>query len=472
MSQPRSLVWRLLSRTIGAQVALLAVLAVLVSIWNAPVDGDGFFWWPHASRLIVGSLQRGADGALRLAPTPALLDYQARRPGFLFGAAEDADSDLLPGSSPRLVAVFHAIRPMRTHSGAFVVDGDGTGGGPLNGGTLLTRTAFGPVNLFAANGRFLADDFPAWAGDVGVDIGEFALPALPLGSLCMWLTVRAVLRPLRLAGRDLLGAEFRARQQRLPEDGRVPLEVLPLMQGVNKALTRLEEGLLRQRRFTANAAHEMRTPLGVLRARIDSLADGVERASLQQDGQRITNLLDQLLAIARLEQRNLDAEERFDLAACVGSVVADLFPLAVDAGRSLEFAAPPDEVPVHGSAKAVASAVGNLIDNALAAEPRGGTVGVAVAHGALVSVSDHGPGVGEQERGLVFEAFWRRDENRAGTGLGLAIVREIAALHRGKVWVEETSGGGATFRFQLPELAAAGAGTGVGVAGKPAAAPR
>ena len=452
MNWPRSLVWRLVSRTLAAQVALLAALTVVLSIWTAPPDGGGFFWWQHASQLIVGSLRRDADGALRLVPTPELLDYQARRPGFLFGASADGPGrKLAPGSSGRLAVLFDGIQPLRTHTGAFLVDGDDAGGHPLDGGTLLTDTAFGPVNVFAANGKFQLEDLPAYVWETTVNVGQYAVPALVLGALCMWLTVGTMLRPLRSAARDLAAAEFRTQGQRLPDDGRVPLEILPVVQGVNQALARLEDGLRRQQRFVANAAHEMRTPLGVLLARIESLKDAAERAELTRDGQRVTTLLDQLLAIARLEHRDLDVREEFDLGACAAGVVADLFPLAVDAGRFLDFSAPVDSVMVRGSAQAMASAVSNLIDNALAAEPDGGTVCVVVEHGALVSVADHGPGVNQLDRDLVFEPFWRGAKDQAGTGLGLAIVREIASLHGGEVWIDDTPAGGATFRLSVPE---------------------
>ena len=191
------------------------------------------------------------------------------------------------------------------------------------------------------------------------------------------------------------------------------------------------------------------------RGRIDSLENPKEQAELRRDAQRIVTLLDQLLAIARLEQRDLPVTDAFDLGACARTVVADLVPLALDAGRSLAFEAPQGPVRVWGSAEALASAITNLIDNALAAEPVGGCVEVLITQGARASVADHGAGVRNSERHLLFEPFWRGDKDRVGSGLGLAIVRDIVALHHGTIRIEDTPGGGATFVIELPEFGAA-----------------
>jgi len=97
----------------------------------------------------------------------------------------------------------------------------------------------------------------------------------------------------------------------------------------------------------------------------------------------------------------------------------------------------------------------NLIDNAIRAEPLGGTVDVSVLSGGIVEVSDHGPGINPEDRDVIFEPFWRKDELPPGTGLGLAIVREVMIRHGGDVSIEETCGGGATFllRFRISEAA-------------------
>jgi signal transduction histidine kinase len=270
-------------------------------------------------------------------------------------------------------------------------------------------------------------------------------------ALVAWLVVRRSLRPLRLATAGIASLGFDNPGTRLPDDDRIPLELLPLIEGINRALDRLQDGFRRQQRFTANAAHEMRTPLAVLRARIDSLEPIAAQEELRRDAQRITALVDQMLAIARLRQ-NDDSFEDFDLGGLVAALTGDLAPLAIGADLQITYVPPARPVLVRGNRRAIESAVTNLIDNALHAEPAGGGIAVAVTEDGAVLVIDHGPGIVPEHRELVFEPFWRQDESRTGTGLGLGIVREIAELHGGTVQTTQTHGGGATFRITLPVL--------------------
>ena len=105
---------------------------------------------------------------------------------------------------------------------------------------------------------------------------------------------------------------------------------------------------------------------------------------------------------------------------------------------------------VKGNRPALESVIANVIDNALRAEPEGGAVHVHVAENATLEVIDHGCGVEEADRELVFEAFWRKNETTPGTGLGLAVAKEIVDAHGGHIWVEDTPGGGATFKLEFP----------------------
>jgi signal transduction histidine kinase len=107
---------------------------------------------------------------------------------------------------------------------------------------------------------------------------------------------------------------------------------------------------------------------------------------------------------------------------------------------------------VRGDRRALESVAVNLLDNALRAEPEGGTVLVQLSPGATLKVVDHGEGVAESDRKLIFEPFWRKSEATPGTGLGLAIVKEIVELHGGRISVEETPGGGATFTLSFTKV--------------------
>jgi signal transduction histidine kinase len=354
---------------------------------------------------------------------------------------------VLPGSDEALARDIAPLAGLKLRVIAF--DRPDRGELPLQGGGLRVETALGPIVVYALGGAVTRDDRWHFAIHIANDIAHYAVPALLAIMLVAWRGVRSALAPLRAAGRQTAEINFRSAQARLPDDSRVPSELLPLMQGINRALDRLQEGFLQQQRFTANAAHELRTPLAILRARIDSLEAHADRTGLQRDAQRITSLVDQMLAIARLEQM-APSEATLDLGALAADLVVDFAPLAIDGGREIAFQPPARPVRVRGDTRALASAVGNLIDNALHAEPEGGTVTVTVTDDGMIEVADHGPGICEADRAAMFEPFWRRDEGRVGTGLGLAIVREVATLHGGSARYAENPGGGSVFCLVIP----------------------
>jgi signal transduction histidine kinase len=122
----------------------------------------------------------------------------------------------------------------------------------------------------------------------------------------------------------------------------------------------------------------------------------------------------------------------------------------MDVDRFIDFESGGAPVIVRGNRRAIESVVANLIDNALRAEPAGGTVIARVLADAGVEVIDHGAGVAECDRELIFEPFWRKSEATPGTGLGLSIARELMEAHHGRILVEATPGGGATFEIWFP----------------------
>ncbi|MBM3625220.1 MAG: ATP-binding protein, partial [Alphaproteobacteria bacterium] len=124
--------------------------------------------------------------------------------------------------------------------------------------------------------------------------------------------------------------------------------------------------------------------------------------------------------------------------------------LAIRDGREIEYLGPSGAVFVRGNKVAIEAVVANLIDNALRAEPRGGSVAIRVNENATIEVIDHGAGVAEDDRRAIFEPFWRMSEGASGAGLGLAIAKELVSKLKGRIWVENTPGGGATFKISLP----------------------
>ena len=237
-------------------------------------------------------------------------------------------------------------------------------------------------------------------------------------------------------------------------------ELSELVRLLNVMLARLEENVARLQRFAADASHELRTPLARIRGEAEVALragdPGVARDALgsvveEVDGLR--RLIDGLLQLARGDEAPIGVEV-FDLAPLVGQLAEEARLLGEPAGLTVEDQLPSAGAPVRGSKDLVASAVWNLLGNALRHVPRGGRVQVRLHTDGLarVEVRDDGPGIAPQLEGRLFQAFMRGDEARAdgGLGLGLALGRTIARRHGGELRYQHTPGGGATFVLELP----------------------
>jgi len=299
-----------------------------------------------------------------------------------------------------------------------------------------------------ADGRYVAETYVPVRADgrvVGVfelylDVADYVASVEAVFRLA-YTTFAAAVLLTTLAAVALVGRSLRRR-----------LADLRRMRALRDAA---ERSLEQQKRFTANAAHELRTPLAVLRARLDGLPPSPAAAALARDADRMGHLVDQLLTVARLEARQVELEDGVDLVAVARDTVAALFPLALADGKAIELAiemdGPPHAVPVRGNAFVLEDALRNLIGNALRHTPAGGAVEVAVgADPPVLEVRDRGPGVPASLRAHLFEPFVQGRERRGSAGLGLAIVAETANLHGGTVDVEDRPGGGSVFRLRLP----------------------
>lgn len=269
---------------------------------------------------------------------------------------------------------------------------------------------------------------------------------IPLLGVLIWYGVGLGLKPLTLMSRAV--------EKRRPDAmaplavNNMPLELKPLGQSLNALLARLDEALATQRRFTADAAHELRTPLAALKLQAElaqRTPEGPERsaafAALGAGVDRATHLVEQLLTMARLEPGGpaRDAQP-VDLVAVVRDALVARAALAEDKGVDLGLVRA-DATVVRGDASSLAMLVGNLVDNAVRYTPAGGKVDVAIEHndtGSTLSVVDTGPGIPVAERERVFERFYRITDAAAsakargdtkGSGLGLSIVRRIAEAH-------------------------------------------
>jgi signal transduction histidine kinase len=234
------------------------------------------------------------------------------------------------------------------------------------------------------------------------------------------------------------------------EDGAVPRELQPLVRAFNLALARLGEGYDARDRFLADAAHELRAPIAILEARLDTLPHGEARTRLLTDLARLANIAEQLLDLQRLGKQ-VTVFEPLDLVTLVREVSADVAPLVLDAGYELAMDAPDHTVVVMGDRLSLSRAVTNLLQNAIAHAGGTGLIHVVVTVDGGFEISDEGPGIPEAERAKVFTPFYRLRPSSVGTGLGLHLVQEIVARHGGQIGVGDAPQGGARFWVKLPQ---------------------
>jgi len=347
---------------------------------------------------------------------------------------------------------YRAITPARPQSRPYEYFSLRRNGTDIYGVTITADIGGQPllvqVSENLAHRDVLIDDIVA---EFITRVGWITAPILLLLLVIDVVIFRRALRPI-IAASALAERIGPARTElRLPEEG-MPQEVVPLVHAVNQALDRLEEGFRGQREFTADAAHELRTPLAILRTQIDMIGDRELAKSLRDDIESMSRLVNQLLDIAELETFLIAEGEIADLAAIATEVAAYIAPLALLQHKTVAVTGARHFVPVHGNADTLGRAVRNLVENALVHTATGTTVEISVTAVGELRVMDRGPGVPSAEREQIFQRFWRRDRRLAGSaGLGLAIVKRITEMHGAAVGVCDRPGGGAVFTIRFPD---------------------
>jgi two-component system sensor histidine kinase QseC len=275
------------------------------------------------------------------------------------------------------------------------------------------------------------------AQDIAGNLLEPLLFSLPLLALMLWVAVARGLRPL---GRLAAEVERRDPEMLTPLDmGAAPREVLPLIERLNRLFARIDTTIQKERRFTADAAHELRTPVAGIKAQAQvarAAAGEAERIHALDNAilgcDRATHLIEQLLTLARVDAVDGGAAEQCRLRFIAAGEIASAAPVALAKGVRIELPEG-DETAVRGNPELLRILVRNLLDNAVRHTPSGTTVRVDIGQeqgiGSL-SVSDDGPGIPEQEMDKVSERFYRpADTQASGSGLGLSIVKRIAEVH-------------------------------------------
>jgi two-component system sensor histidine kinase TctE len=270
----------------------------------------------------------------------------------------------------------------------------------------------------------------------------------------VWFAVRLVLRPLMRLKNEV---ETRALADLSDVDpALVHKEVRPLVAAMNTTMARMQNLIASQRRFIADASHQLRTPLTVLKTQAELALRENDAAAMRAIVQSIAattdstvHLANRLLTLARIEHGSEAASMApVSLTDIVRQVGLDLALPAVQKKIDLSLEAPADVV-IDGQALMLQELVSNLVDNAIRYTPAGGQVVLRVlalaAGGALLEVEDSGEGIAAAEREKVFRPFYRStsslETNQGGTGLGLAIVRDVATVHRASIVLTDGSGG-------------------------------
>ena len=449
---PPSLRSRLVWRLVPLQAVLLTLLVLLVvgTLWGTGLLLDNRDE-EHVIDVLQKAVERDAEGKLDLVSTPALKALRSSVPDLWFMIRDKQGQTLSEGLVPvEFARIGNALDHIsQARLGWQLLDDD-----PRKPAARLKRvdTAAGNLQILTATQGSMSAGKAALVTSM-VFLG-FALPSLLFMTITTMIAtpivVRRALTGLDAAADQARRIDIERRGARLPVEN-VPAEIVPLVNAVNDALTRLDEGYARHKRFAADAAHELRTPIAILSTRLESLPQGPDKVRLTEDAARLATLAEQLLDIQRLDQ-NRAPFSRVDLAAIGQRVVADLAPLAISAGYGISFESAAKRIETMGDHAALERALTNLVQNAIEHGGRQGAISVRVTLPATIDVMDQGPGIPEEQRARIFEPFYRTRPLNRGAGLGLNLVREIVHLHEGRVAVLDNQHGGACFRITLPPM--------------------
>jgi signal transduction histidine kinase len=422
-----------LFRQITGRLALILVVFALID--------TGLVFWDYASE---------ADGLAE-----DLVDMQAGR---LFVTPADQISQLSP--PPGVAGWTASVSATPPHSPSWsLADGE-----TLLSSTQRVQTAQGVRisgirNLGAGSSSrwirtsFIVTSWRAYTPAVIKELGDHVVsPLIPLILIMAVFTitvVRRLLMPLRRAVReaDLLKATPAGQRLSVPS---APREVRALVDGFNGALDRIDSAIGKLNQFTAQVAHELRTPIAILRLAVDEVQPPALRARLQDDLVGMTRLVNQMLDLAKADSLGPPTHETLDLGSVARDVVVRYTPLIHQRQSEIRFHDLQGDQSLIGDAAALGRALINLIDNAMKYGGVPGLIDITVGPGPKISVRDHGPGIDPADLDQVFKRFWRKaDPLEPGAGLGLEIVRTITAYHRGVVTVANAPDGGAIFTMDF-----------------------
>ncbi|HYQ22326.1 HAMP domain-containing sensor histidine kinase [Stenotrophomonas sp.] len=436
MARRPSLKWPLIIKPlIFHLLALLLAFFVLLMVL-VRVDSGGYYTIQTFAPIAANAVHRDANGNLYVQHTAELAEALKTAPGAWFIAEDERGHHVTFGNVPPAYASLVGLLDG-------IPFGDLRGRERGDGLAVVVRQHTGPAGKLTIMAHGEVDSL-TWQMALAAHI--ITVPIfLVLALVTIVLTPMIVRRAL--AGVERIAAEAgkisaNRRGVRLTATA-VPVEIAPLVDAVNDALERLDEGHERQRRFIAAAAHELRTPIAILQVKLDA-ADDATSHSLALEVTRLATLAEQLLDLHRMDDAG--PKETLNLARVAKRVVADLAPLLIQSERTVAVSVE-QHYPVLGEAGAIERVISNLVLNA--AEHGGRNVIVRV-QGSCLEVEDDGPGIPVSERERVFEPFQRLRPRQSGAGLGLNLVQQVVERHGGRITILDAPGGGALIRIEFP----------------------
>lgn len=448
--RPRSLTWRLVGRLAGLQAIMLTILILLVGLAAIVLLRAGLLLNDYEGNTVdtlKDAITRDATNELMLRQTPELSALRSEHSDLWFVIRDAHGHQLSEGTVP---SEFAPIASALDHVSEARLRWNAAEPSPPAGLVKWVDTAAGRIQIMTGTYGHLS----IWRALASTPVlfVNVILPIVVLMTLATLVAtpfvVRHAIKGLGQAATQAERIDIDKRGVQLPLD-EVPIEIAPLVKAVNDALGRLDKGYERHRRFLADAAHELRTPIAILSTRVSSLEASPEKIRLLEDVTRLNVLAGQLLDLQRLDQ-GTDAFVAVDLVGVARRVVLELAPLAFAAGYEMSFEHDDEAVVVTGDQTSLERAVTNLVQNAIDHGRRRGTILVRVAGDRRIEVSDDGDGIPPAERDQVFEPFHRLNQGGRGAGLGLDLVQSIMRLHGGHVEVDQSPSGGACMRMAFP----------------------
>lgn len=418
------------------QLVTLLVCFIVFMAFALRMDSGGSYTDESITPVIAHAIIRNSDGSFAVRLTPELAKLRAETPALWFAAENDAGQRVEFGDVPpqyasltgRLSELSYA--QLRDRSPPYRL-------------SAVIRREESPVGQLTilGHGRLSEVSLTVLFASSAFVIPIFVLFTLISLIITPWIVRRSLAGVHRIA-QEAEQIDATRRGLRLSEK-QLPREITPLVRAVNDALQRLDEGYERQRRFIASAAHELRTPIAILRVKVDAADDAACRR-LAHDVDRLANLAEQLLDLQRLDTGRLD--EVIELAGLARFVAGNLAPLLIASDRTIEVIAD-THCSIKGDTGAIERVITNLVQNAI---EHGGHHVVIRIIGHGFEVEDNGPGIPIEERERVFEAFHRLRPRSTGTGLGLNLVQQVVEWHGGTVSILAAPEGGTLVRVEFP----------------------